>query len=77
MEGAVRIYHDLDAKDTMAEALMEMESLARPLVGHRSKATENWWTHPILVTYLPIDVTLDGVKGLISLVYEVLEFLLE
>jgi len=47
----------------MAEALKEVEALARPLVGYRSKATEKWWTYPILVTYLPIDVTLDGVKG--------------
>jgi len=62
-EAPVRVYRDLDARDSMAEALKEVEALARPLVGYRSKATEKWWTYPILVTYLPIDVTLDGVKG--------------
>ncbi len=59
----MKIYHDMDAKDSMSEALKEIESLARPLVGYRSKASENWWSYPLLVTYLAIDTTPDGIQG--------------
>ena len=63
LESAFTVYHDLSSKENMTEALKEIEGLAKPLVGYRSKASEKWWPYPLLVIYLGIDPTLDGMKG--------------
>lgn len=42
---------------------MEIERLARPAVGLRSKESQDWWSYPIVVVYLSIDTSLEGRRG--------------
>ena len=43
--------------------MKKFEDVARPLVGLRSKVTEEWWPYPFVVAYLGIDNSIEGRNG--------------
>ncbi len=63
MEPEFSLYGGLLSRDNLTQVLIELEEIARPLVGLRSKDNEDWWSYPMVVVYLPIDITREGRNG--------------
>lgn len=49
----------------LSGVMKRLEDTARPLVGLRSKSTEDWWSYPMVVAYLSIDTSIEGRNGTI------------
>lgn len=48
----------------ISERMTKLEDVARPLVGLRSRLTEDWWSFPMVVAYLAIDPSIEGRNGI-------------
>ena len=62
-EQAIEVF-ELPLDGDLMQVMTKLEIAARPIVGLRSKATEEWWSYPIAVVYLSIDTTIDGKNGI-------------